>query len=93
MAHGSDAYAREVHLVCGITPCIYAFSLLRFDTLHDGGQNLDRLDTRSIEEVLFADPALERGLIAVIISGSGTVFYTRALIVNVQKFIHIYSAM
>lgn len=64
-APGSAARAREVHLTCAGTPCIYALSLLPQATIEGGGNYLGGLGERPLGDALFADPRLERGAIEV----------------------------
>jgi chorismate lyase len=76
---GAPARAREVQLVCGEVPCIYAFSLLPLTTLEGGGSYLESLGTRPLGDALFSDASLERGPIKVIMLKPGAAFYERVM--------------
>ena len=55
------AWIREVQLLCGDQPWVFARTLIPVLTLGGRGRRLTRLGTRPLGEVLFADPTIRRG--------------------------------
>ncbi len=58
--HGR-ALVRQVHLLCGGRPWVYARTILPRTTLTGPERRLARLKSRSLGAVLFADPTMQRG--------------------------------
>ncbi len=58
--HGR-ALVRQVHLLCGGRPWVYARTILPRTTLTGAGRRLAHLKSRSLGAVLFADPTMQRG--------------------------------
>lgn len=52
---------REVHLLCGGRPWVYARTVLPRTTLTGAERRLAHLKSRSLGAVLFADPTMQRG--------------------------------
>ncbi len=52
---------REVHLLCGGRPWVYARTILPRATLTGAERRLAHLKSRSLGAVLFADPTMHRG--------------------------------
>ncbi|MHB8742468.1 MAG: chorismate--pyruvate lyase family protein [Sulfuricaulis sp.] len=65
MRHGSRAIVRQVQLVCGDTPWIYARTVIPPRTLARKFHRFTRLGARSLGSMLFADPSMERGAVQV----------------------------
>ncbi|UAW98337.1 chorismate lyase [Halopseudomonas nanhaiensis] len=57
---GADAWVREVLLHAAGAPRVFARSVAPLASLADSGLDLERLGTRSLGEVLFADARIER---------------------------------
>ena len=55
------AIIRQVLLLCGRQPWIYARTVIPVKLLHGKFQRLTALGTRPLGEVLFADPGMQRG--------------------------------
>lgn len=55
------AWVRQVRLLCGQVPWVYARTVIPGSTLTGPQRRLTRLRTRSLGAVLFADPTMERG--------------------------------
>jgi chorismate--pyruvate lyase len=51
---------REVHLLCGRHPWVFARTVMPYGTLTGRQRRLGRLGTRPLGALLFADPAMER---------------------------------
>lgn len=75
-----DAYAlvREVHLRCAEVPWVYARTVIPRATLVGLNRRLARLGARSLGDVLFADPSLERGEVEVGRTTAADKLYARA---------------
>jgi len=58
--HGR-ALVRQVHLLCGGRPWVYARTILPRATLSGSERRLAHLKSRSLGAVLFADPTMHRG--------------------------------
>ena len=65
MRLGSRAVVRQVRLVCGDTPWVYARTIIPPRTLARKFHRFTRLGTRSLGALLFADPSMERGEVEV----------------------------
>ncbi|KAA8718265.1 chorismate--pyruvate lyase family protein [Pseudomonas cannabina] len=57
----SEGWVREVYLRGNDSNWVFARSVAARSALQDGGLNMDRLGTRSLGELLFSDPAFDRG--------------------------------
>lgn len=75
MRRGVRALIREVYLMCGDTPWVYARTIIPPATTRVRPR-LARLGTRSLGSTLFADPTLTRGGIEVIASRPGDTLYS-----------------
>lgn len=62
MRQGSIAIVREVELVCGGVPWVFARTLMPVRSLTGPTRRLAMLGTRPLGEVLFADPSMRRGV-------------------------------
>ena len=60
MRRGERAILRQVHLLCGEVPWVYARTAIPAGTLRGRHRQLGRLGTRPLGAVLFADPSMER---------------------------------
>jgi chorismate lyase len=65
MRAGSRAVVRQVQLLCGETPWVYARTIIPPRTLARKFHRFARLGTRSLGALLFADPSMERGEVEV----------------------------
>jgi chorismate--pyruvate lyase len=65
MRPGTRAVVRQVQLICGETPWVYARTVIPPRTLARQSHRFARLGGRSLGAMLFADPSLERGDIEV----------------------------
>jgi chorismate--pyruvate lyase len=65
MRFGSRAVVRQVQLVCGDTPWVYARTIIPPRTLARKFHRFTRLGARSLGALLFADPSMERGEVEV----------------------------
>ena len=54
-------WIREVQLLCGEQPWVFARTLIPAATLRGRGRRLTRLGSRPLGQVLFADPKVHRG--------------------------------
>ena len=61
MRRGTRAVVRQVRLMCGDTPWVYARTIIPPLTLARKFHRFTRLGSRSLGAVLFADPSMERG--------------------------------
>jgi chorismate--pyruvate lyase len=62
---GTIGWVREVHLLGRDQKWIFARSVAARSTLQDSGLHMDALGTRSLGELLFCDPAFDRGALQV----------------------------
>ena len=58
---GTRAMVRQVQLLCGDTPWVYARTVIPARTLAGKFRRFRQLGARSLGAVLFADPSMERG--------------------------------
>ena len=65
MRHGTRAVVRQVQLMCGDTPWVYARTIIPPSTLARKFHRFSRLGTRSLGAVLFSDPSMQRGEVEV----------------------------
>lgn len=61
LRRGETAWVREVQLLAGDTPWVYARTVIPRRTLRGHGRMLTGLGTRPLGAVLFADPGVVRG--------------------------------
>lgn len=64
LAAGTRAYVREVMLMCGDTPMVFAHSVLPMAGLRGGWNGITRLGSRSLGEALFRNPRIARQTLA-----------------------------
>lgn len=79
MAHGERAVIREVHLLCGDTPWVFARTVIPVSTLRGPQRRLTRLGSKPLGAALFADPSLRRGAVEVACLRRGEPPYIRAM--------------
>ena len=60
MKPGTQAYVREVLLLCNEIPVVFAHSVLPLAGLRGGWNGISRLGSRPLGEALFSDPRIER---------------------------------
>ncbi|HMM46350.1 MAG TPA: chorismate lyase [Thiobacillaceae bacterium] len=60
LAPGQRAYVRDVALLCGGVPVVFAHSVLPLAGLRGGWNGITRLGSRSLGETLFSDHRIER---------------------------------
>jgi chorismate--pyruvate lyase len=65
MRPGSRAVVRQVQLMCGDTPWVYARTVIPPRTLARKFHRFTRLGARSLGAMLFADPSMKRGEVEV----------------------------
>jgi len=63
---GSRVIIRDVHLLCGSTPWVYAHTVLPLSTLQGHQQRLAAIGNRPLGALLFADPSLQRGALQIV---------------------------
>jgi chorismate--pyruvate lyase len=63
MRHGERAVIRQVHLLCGNHPWIYARTIIPATSMRGKLQRLAHLGTRPLGAMLFADPGMQRGVV------------------------------
>jgi chorismate--pyruvate lyase len=63
MQHGEMAIVRQVLLLCGGNPWVYARTVIPVTSLRGKLQRLAGLGTRPLGGVLFADPGMRRGIV------------------------------
>ena len=63
--HQEIALVRQVHLLCGDTPWVFARTVIPLPSFMGGLRRLTQLGNHSLGAVLFADPRLERSPIEV----------------------------
>lgn len=61
LSPGSEGWVREVYLRGHGVNWVFARSVAARSALQTGGLNMDELGTRSLGELLFSDPAFQRG--------------------------------
>lgn len=72
------AWVREVQLLCGDQPWVFARTLIPALTLGGRGRRLTRLGSRPLGEVLFADPTVRRGPVEIACIGPDQRLHHRA---------------
>ena len=65
MRRGEYAVVREVELLCGGVPWVFARTLIPARSLRGPVRRLTRLGTKPLGAVLFSDPRVERGLMQI----------------------------
>jgi len=78
MKRGGRALIREVQLMCGDTPWVFARTVIPVRTLRGRQRRLARLGSRPLGAALFADPRLERGEVEIARLVPGDGLYLRA---------------
>lgn len=71
-------WIREVQLLCGDRPWVFARTLIPAATLNGRGRRLTQLGTRPLGEVLFADPGVYRGPVEIACIVAGQTLHQRA---------------
>ncbi|MBC3958062.1 chorismate--pyruvate lyase family protein [Pseudomonas triticifolii] len=61
----SEGWVREVYLLGNGSRWVFARSVAARSALHNGGLQMDALGSRSLGELLFSDPAFDRGTLEV----------------------------
>lgn len=72
------AWTREVQLLCGEQPWVFARTLIPARTLNGRGRRLTRLGTKPLGAVLFADPGVRRGPVEIARIETGQRLHRRA---------------
>ncbi len=62
----SRVIIRNVHLLCGSTPWVYAHTVLPVSTLRGHQQRLAAIGSRPLGSLLFSDPSLQRSALQII---------------------------
>lgn len=75
---GRHALIREVRLLCGDTPWVFARTIIPLATLTGRERRLGRLGSRPLGAVLFADASMRRGPLEVACISSGQPLFTLA---------------
>jgi chorismate--pyruvate lyase len=78
MRRGSHALIRQVQLLCGGKPWIYARTVIPVNSLRGRLKRLAHLGTRPLGGVLFADPGMRRGVVELACIRPGQALYTAA---------------
>jgi chorismate--pyruvate lyase len=78
MRRGSHALIRQVQLLCGGKPWIYARTVIPVNSLRGRLKRLAHLGTRPLGGVLFADPGMRRGVVELASIRPGQALYTAA---------------
>lgn len=76
--HNRRALIREVSLMCGDTPWVFARTVIPLRTLRGAQRRLSRLGCKSLGATLFADPGLRRGAMEVARLAPGDALYGHA---------------
>ncbi len=78
MRRGSHALIRQVQLLCGGRPWIFARTVIPVSSLRGRLKRLARLGTSPLGGVLFADPGMQRGVVELACIRPGQALYTAA---------------
>jgi len=78
MRRGSHALIRQVQLLCGGRPWVFARTVIPVNSLHGELKHLARLGTRPLGGVLFADPGMRRGVVELACIQPGQALYSAA---------------
>ena len=73
------ALIREVHLLCGDTPQVFARTVIPRSSLRGRERRLAHLGERPLGAVLFADPRMQRGEVEIARIEPGAALYVHAL--------------
>ena len=65
MVPGTSAWIRQVELLCGTVPWVFARTLIPASSLEGDARRLADLGNRPLGEVLFSDPKARRGQVEV----------------------------
>lgn len=76
---GGRALIREVQLLCGATPWVYARTVIPVQTLRGPQRRLAHLGSKPLGAALFADPNLGRGEVEVARIAAGEKVFAQAL--------------
>lgn len=76
---GERAVIREVRLMCGERPWVFARSVIPVRSLRGAHRRLAYLGSKPLGAALFADPHLRRGEVEVAQIGPGEEFFARAV--------------
>lgn len=79
MAAAERSLVREVHLLCGDTPLVFARTVIPVSSLRGRQRRLTRLGSRPLGAALFADRSLRRGAVDVVCLQRGEPLFTRAM--------------
>jgi chorismate--pyruvate lyase len=78
MKPGSLALIRQVQLLCGEQPWVYARTIMPVSSLCGRLQRLAHLGTRPLGGMLFADPGMQRGGVELARLGTGQAMHAAA---------------
>ena len=78
MQQGELSIVRQVLLLCGETPWVYARTVMPVTSLRGKLQRLAGLGTRPLGGVLFADPGMRRGIVELAKITPGQAVYAAA---------------
>lgn len=78
MRHGERAVIRQVHLLCGDRPWVYARSVIPATSMRGKLQRLAHLGNRPLGAMLFADPGMQRGSVELANIGPGEALFRDA---------------
>jgi chorismate--pyruvate lyase len=79
MKQGDRAVIREVRLMCGDTPWVFARTVIPVRSLRGAQRRLIRLGSKPLGAALFADPGLRRGEVEVARMSPGEQLFARAV--------------
>lgn len=72
------SFVREVFLLCGGTPCVYARTVIPAVTLRGQQRRLLHLGSKPLGELLFRDHRMERAELEITCLAPGNTLYSRA---------------
>lgn len=78
MRRGERALIRQVHLLCGRRPWVYARTIIPASSMHGRLRRLAHLGTRPLGAMLFADPGMQRGIVELATIRPGEGLYAEA---------------
>lgn len=78
MRQATWAIVRQVHLLCGDTPWVFARTVIPVKTLTGAQRHLACLGNKPLGAVLFADPSMQRGGVELARINRGQRLFTRA---------------
>lgn len=79
LGQGGRAVIREVRLMCGDTPWVFARTVIPVRSLRGAQRRLVHLGDKPLGAALFADPGLRRGEVEVARMSSGEQLFARAV--------------